>query len=72
MRRVAELSGRDTAGVIALARTQQGWRVCAEFVEMRRIPGTHDLLALYETEIDGTGELISYRRTKRYARGRAG
>ena len=29
-----------------------------------------DLLAIYETELDMSGEMLSYRRVRRYARGR--
>src|SRR5262245_409650 len=46
-----------------------GWIVEAEVVEDRRIPSTADILALYEIELDSDGELLAYRRTRRYMRG---
>jgi hypothetical protein len=46
-----------------------GWIVEAEVVEDRRIPSTADMLALYEIELDANGELLAYRRTRRYMRG---
>ncbi|KWX62483.1 gas vesicle protein GvpO [Mycobacterium sp. NAZ190054] len=46
-----------------------GWVVEVETVEDRRIPSSADILALYEVEIDFAGELLSYRRTRRYMRG---
>lgn len=46
-----------------------GWIVEAEVVEDRRIPSTADILALYEIELDAGGELLAYRRTRRYMRG---
>jgi hypothetical protein len=46
-----------------------GWIVEAEVVEDRRIPSTADILALYEIELDADGELLAYRRTRRYMRG---
>jgi hypothetical protein len=39
-------------------------------IEDHRIPSAADILATYETEIGLDGELISYRRIRRYARGR--
>lgn len=66
---VAELSGREVVGVVAVERAGQLWRVCVEVVELRRIPDSHDLLALYEAEIGAGGDLISYRRISRYQRG---
>jgi hypothetical protein len=67
---VVDLTGRDSEGVIGLERTDDGWRVGVEVVESRRIPDTSDILAVYETELDARGNLLSYRRTTRYYRGR--
>ncbi|GAA4614966.1 hypothetical protein GCM10023195_65630 [Actinoallomurus liliacearum] len=67
---VAEMTGRDSEGVIALERTDDGWRVGVEVVESGRIPDTNDILAVYEAELDDEGNLLSYRRTDRYFRGR--
>jgi hypothetical protein len=41
-----------------------------DVVEDRRIPSSTDMLSTYEAEIDGDGELLSYRRVRRYPRGR--
>ena len=38
-------------------------------VEVRRIPNTTDVLAMYEVEVDGKGSLQGYRRVRRYVRG---
>jgi hypothetical protein len=46
-----------------------GWVVEAEVVEGRRIPSTADILAIYEIELDADGEVLAYRRTRRYMRG---
>lgn len=70
LRQVSELTGRQPEGVTALERTEQGWRVGVEVVETHRIPDSTDILAVYEAELDAAGELVSYRRTTRYARGR--
>ncbi len=67
-----ELTGRDAEGVTGLERTDQGWRVEVEVVEVRRIPDTTDVLALYEVTLDDEGELEGYRRLRRYGRGTPG
>jgi hypothetical protein len=39
-------------------------------MEDSRIPSSTDLLATYQIELDPDGELLAYRRVRRYARGR--
>jgi hypothetical protein len=68
-RQLLELTGRDAEGVTGLERTDDGWKVQVEVVEVRRIPDTTDMLALYEVEVDPQGELMGYRRLQRYSRG---
>jgi len=34
------------------------------------VPSSTDVLAIYEIELDMDGELMSYRRVRRYSRGR--
>jgi hypothetical protein len=68
-RQLGDLTGKDAEGVVGLDRSDDGWTVQVEMVEVRRIPNTTDVLALYEVEVDGKGELQSYRRVRRYARG---
>jgi hypothetical protein len=48
---------------------EDGWVVEFEVVEDRRIPSSSDVLALYEVEVDADGELLGFRRTRRYLRG---
>ncbi len=67
-----ELTGREAEGVTGLERTDDGWRVEVEVVEVRRIPDTTDVLALYEVTLDDEGELEGYRRLRRYGRGTPG
>ena len=66
---VAELTGHDVETVISIERNDDGWKVGVEVVETRRIPDSADILAGYEVFVDCEGELVSYRRTHRYARG---
>jgi hypothetical protein len=66
---VARLSGRRPESVISIERKDEEWRVGVEVVEVSRIPDTADILAVYEARLDADGDLISYRRIRRYARG---
>ncbi|MCW2863207.1 MAG: hypothetical protein JWP48_4915 [Actinoallomurus sp.] len=66
---VAEMTGKEPEGIISLARTDGGrWMVGVEVVETHRIPDSTDILAVYEAELDPEGELLAYRRVKRYSR----
>ena len=67
---ITELTGKDPEGVSGVEPSDDGWRVTVEVVEDRRIPSSTDLLATYEIELAPDGELVSYRRVRRYARGR--
>lgn len=66
---VGELTGHDVETVISIEPCDDGWKVGVEVVETRRIPDSADILASYEVRLDGDGDLVSYRRTCRYARG---
>ena len=70
LRQIAELTGKDPEGVTGVEPAEDGWLVGVEVVEDRRIPSSTDILATYETEIDAGGDLVSYRRVRRYPRGR--
>lgn len=69
-RQITELIDTDPEGVSGVRPSDDGWVVTVEVVEDRRIPSSTDLLATYEVELDPDGELMSYRRLRRYARGR--
>jgi Gas vesicle synthesis protein GvpO len=66
-----ELTDRDPEAIIGIERHDDGgWTVRIEAVESRRIPDTADVLAEYELVLDAEGQLLSYARRARYARGR--
>ena len=71
-RQLEELTGRSVEGVTALSRTDDGWSVEVEVLEVRRIPETTDVLALYEVTVDEDGDVEGYRRLRRYVRGTPG
>jgi hypothetical protein len=70
LRNITELTGKDPESVTGVTRSEDGWLVTVEVVEDRRIPSSSDVLSTYETEITDDGELLSYQRVRRYARGR--
>jgi hypothetical protein len=66
---VTALTGRRLESVISIERTDGGWRVGVEVVEVSRIPDSEDVLAVYDVRLDAGGDLMSYQRIRRYARG---
>ena len=65
---IAELTGQIPESMSGLTRTDHGWKVTLDVVELERVPRTTDVLASYEIELDNEGELIGYHRTSRYYR----
>ena len=70
LQQITELTGKDPETVTGVQRSKSGWLVTVEVIEDHRVPSSTDILSTYEAELDGDGELTSYRRTRRYARGR--
>jgi hypothetical protein len=68
---ISALTSRSVVGVTSVEPAEQGWLVEVEVLEDRRVPSSADMLALYEAELNDDGDLLAYRRTRRYARGRA-
>ncbi|MGV9724846.1 gas vesicle protein GvpO [Nocardia beijingensis] len=66
---LVELTSKQVEGVTSMEPTEDGWVVEVEVLEDRRIPSSADILALYEVEIDLDGNMLAYRRTRRYGRG---
>lgn len=67
--RLADLIGHRAEGISAVFPLEEGWRVHVDVMEVPRIPDTTSLLATYEVEIGKDGELLQYRRIRRYRRG---
>jgi hypothetical protein len=70
LRQISELTSKQAEGITAVERTDDGWAIGVEVIEDQRVPSSADILATYETTIAADGELLSYRRIKRYPRGR--
>lgn len=66
---LAELLGRPPESVSALRHTDEGWEADVEVLEVERIPDTTSVLASYRVTLDEEGDLVEYRRTRRYTRG---
>ncbi|ATW51308.1 gas vesicle protein GvpO [Streptomyces peucetius] len=66
---LSELLGRPPESVSALKPTEDGWEADVEVVELERIPDTTSVLASYKVTLDDEGDLVEYRRTRRYTRG---
>jgi Gas vesicle synthesis protein GvpO len=70
LRQIGELTGKQAEAITGVEPGEDGWIVGVEVVEDRRVPSSADILATYETVVDTDGELVSYRRVRRYSRGR--
>jgi hypothetical protein len=68
---LGRLTGKHVEGVTGVERSDDGWRVTSEVLEVRRIPETTDVLAEYQIDADDKGDLTGYRRARRYTRGSA-
>ncbi|CAL9576704.1 hypothetical protein SUDANB58_04950 [Streptomyces sp. enrichment culture] len=68
---LAELTGMAAESVSSFERTEEGWALEVEVLELERVPDTMSLMATYQVELDHDGLLTGYRRAGRYERGRA-
>jgi hypothetical protein len=72
-REIAEVTGLKAENATSLERGDDGgWIVTVQVLELERMPKTDDVLGLYEVELDDDGELLGYRRVRRYARSQTG
>lgn len=69
MTQLAELTSKEVEAVTGLERTDDGWKVEVEVLELRRVPNTTDVLASYDVFVDSDGELSGYQRRHRFVRG---
>jgi Gas vesicle synthesis protein GvpO len=66
------LLGRPIEAVLGVERDDtDGWQVTVQVVELERIPRSTDVLGAYAVTIDNHGELLGYRRRRRYNRSQA-
>lgn len=67
-----ELTGYPIDSVSEFGRVEDGWRMTITVVELSRIPPSTDVLAEYVVGLDRTGDIIDYRRGRRYFRDQVG
>lgn len=63
-----DIASQPLDGIASAERGEDGWRIVAEVVESRARVGNNDLLAAFELLLDADGELLSFRRLRRYHR----
>ncbi|GAA3092078.1 gas vesicle protein [Streptomyces roseofulvus] len=64
-----QLLGRSPESVSSLKPADDGWVAVVEVVELERVPETTSIMGSYRVELDASGDLVSYERTRRYSRG---
>jgi len=68
-KQLAEITGKQAESVTELQQGDDGtWYVTVEVLELSRVPKTDDVIGSYEVELDEEGEMIGYRRVRRYPR----
>jgi hypothetical protein len=71
VREFADLLGREPYSVTGARRTDDGWSVLVDVVELERVPQSTNLLATYRVDVDDRGQLLSYQRLRRFTLGAA-
>ena len=67
------LTGYGVDSVSGFTRSDDGgWHLSVTVVELHRIPPVTDVLACYEVNLDTAGDIVSYRRGRRYFRDQVG
>ena len=66
------LTGYAVDSVSGFTKSEGGWRLSVTVVELNRIPAVTDVLAGYEVDLDAAGDVVSYRRGRRYFRDQVG
>lgn len=71
-RQLKELTGYPVDSVSGFGRTEGGWSLTVTVVELSRIPPATDVLAEYIVGLDRMGDIVDYRRGRRYFRDQVG
>ena len=65
---LSQLTGLEPDTVSSLSKTEEGWSVEVEMVELKHVPNSRDVLATYQVILDDEGNVQRYQRTRRYRR----
>ena len=68
---ITELLSKTPESVSGVNKSEDGWAISLDVIELSRIPPSTDLLATYEVTLDDDGELVDLARTRRYMRNQA-
>ena len=65
---VGDLTGFPPESVSALQWDGENWLVTIDVCELERVPNTSDVMATYVVQLDDSGGLLGYKRTRRFLR----
>jgi len=68
---IEDLTGYPPESVSGLQWDGENWLVTVDVCELERVPSTTDVLATYVVQLDDSGGLLGYKRTRRFVRGQA-
>lgn len=68
---IQDLTGYPPEAVSGLQWDGESWLVTVDVLELERIPSTTDVLGTYVVQLDDKGNLMGYKRTRRFVRGQA-
>ncbi|HEY4408794.1 MAG TPA: gas vesicle protein GvpO [Acidimicrobiia bacterium] len=68
IRNFGDLTSLPVESVSRVERADDGWQVNFEVIELERVPRVTDVLASYEVDVDPSGNLLAWRRMRRYIR----
>ena len=68
---VRDLTGYPPEAVSGLQWDGESWLVTVDVLELERIPSTTDVLGTYVVQLDEEGNLMGYKRRRRFVRGQA-
>ncbi len=62
------LTGLKAETISSVQRQAEHWNVTVDMIEMHMTPNTRDVLAIYDVQLDDSGNLLGYHRMSRYVR----
>jgi len=62
--RTLAITRLKVSSIISAAKADDGWRVAVELVERAAVPDSGDLLGIYEVQLNHTGDVTRYERTR--------
>ena len=68
---IGELTGYRAEAVSGFQWDGETWLVSVDVCELERIPNTTDVMATYVVQLDDRGQLLGYKRDRRFLRGHA-